>query len=297
VGAAVLALSLAVTGGLIPFGRHGASSAAAVLDAAARAAAATPDVTPRPGQFYYEKAIGAAPFSAQLKHDSASITCLQKVTYEQWVPSDMSGTFRTRMVEGGLECFHPGDLARLRAAGIALPKPGHVETSTLSLPSPKRPNGDSDLLMGNATPRQLRQLPTEPEALRRFLQDRLRRLVPAGSGGRPLEQRIFTPAVTLLLAPGAPAALRAALFQVLKSIPGVELLGRVTDPAGRPGTAVADTRGAVRSELIFDPATARALATVTVDGVVGPGAPPKGTVTNYYAILARGVVDSDSARP
>lgn len=165
------------------------------------------------------------------------------------------------------------------------------------MPIPKRSGGDFDLLMGLATPWQLRQLPTEPQALRRFLQDRLQRLAPTRSGGLPLDQRIFTPAATLLLAPGAPAALRAALFQVMKSIPGVELLGRVTDPAGRPGTAVAINRGAARTELIFDPATARALATVTVDGVIGPGAPPKGTVTNYYATLARGVVDSDSARP
>jgi hypothetical protein len=296
IGAAVLAASLAVSGSVLPFARHGPApaSAAAVLDAAARTAAAAPEVTLRPGQFYYEKGLTAWPFGIPPMHGNAAIVFLQTATYETWEASDGSG--RNRSVLGRQVFFHPGDLARVRAAGIPLHKPGDVEV--MSWRSFKRLGRDLDLLMGPATPRELGQLPAEPTALRHVLQNLLRKqLGPGRSGGLALDQQTFDVAARLLLLPGAPAALRAALFQVLKSLPGVALLGRVTDPAGRPGMGVAISKGATRSELIFDPATARALATITVDGVAGPGTPPKGSVTNYYAPLTRAVVNSDSARP
>jgi hypothetical protein len=52
-------------------------------------------------------------------------------------------------------------------------------------------------------------------------------------------------------------AQRAALYEVAASIDGVELLGAVTDSAGRTGTAVAidDAEQGVRHTLVFDPDT------------------------------------------
>ncbi len=39
----------------------------------------------------------------------------------------------------------------------------------------------------------------------------------------------------------APPQYRSALYQVVARIPGVELMGSVNDPAGRPGIGVAAT--------------------------------------------------------
>ena len=52
-------------------------------------------------------------------------------------------------------------------------------------------------------------------------------------------------------------AQRAALYEVAAGIDGVELLGDVTDHAGRTGTAVAidDPEQGVRHTLVFDPDT------------------------------------------
>lgn len=100
----------------------------------------------------------------------------------------------------------------------------------------------------------------------------------------------------------APPDLRAALFRVAARIPGVELIGEVTDPAGRKGTAVARTSDDVgfleRIELIFDPDTSELLAEreVLLERVHWADAEPD-TVIGYGSYLNSGVVDSTSERP
>lgn len=68
-----------------------------------------------------------------------------------------------------------------------------------------------------------------------------------------------------LRSPAASPALRRALFEAAKRIPGIRYLGERTDPEGRPGVAVGVTDhgpdGPARFSLIFDPETARPLAT------------------------------------
>lgn len=99
-----------------------------------------------------------------------------------------------------------------------------------------------------------------------------------------------------------PPKLRAALFRVAAMIPGVELVGPVTDPAGRNGTAVARTSNDAgyreRVELIFDPETSAFLAErqVLLERVDWIDAPP-GTVIGYAAYLDSGIVASTSERP
>ena len=108
-----------------------------------------------------------------------------------------------------------------------------------------------------------------------------------------------------------PPNLRAALFQVAASLKGVELIGTVTDRLGRPGTAVGYTYEGVREQLIFDPATARLLASewVLVDpqvaaaaGRTGPGCGifhdgPPGMVEDSMTFFSPAVVDSIGGRP
>ena len=75
-------------------------------------------------------------------------------------------------------------------------------------------------------------------------------------------------------------AVRAALYEVAARIPGVELIGNVTDRAGRAGVAVAmtDTKSRTRQVLILDPKTSQLLAeeeTVVAGNQFGwPGTAP-----------------------
>jgi hypothetical protein len=131
----------------------------------------------------------------------------------------------------------------------------------------------------------------------------------------------------LLRESDASPELRAALFKVAAGIPGVKLLGTVTDSDGRSGTAIAfphnranepspmaspvpapssgdspspspsssvspgpgdGSQGTVLNELIFDPDTSGLLAEQTV--LVRPDGSTK--LQLYYDYLLSGVVDS-----
>jgi hypothetical protein len=104
----------------------------------------------------------------------------------------------------------------------------------------------------------------------------------------------------LLLQLDAPPVLRAALFRVLERLPGVQTLGQATDRLGRHGIAVGLTTGGARNELIFDPATSRALEQEQV--AVAPRQSgnnnlPPGTVLGYVVYVSIGVVNSGTATP
>ena len=96
----------------------------------------------------------------------------------------------------------------------------------------------------------------------------------------------------------APPAVRAALFRVIEKLPGVKNLGPTTDHLGRRGLAVGIDQGGSRQELIFNPATSRALE----EEIVAVGAPqagnndqPAGTVLGYTVYVTSGVVGSGTA--
>ncbi|MHB1293754.1 MAG: CU044_5270 family protein [Anaerolineae bacterium] len=104
----------------------------------------------------------------------------------------------------------------------------------------------------------LQGLPTDPDALAAFLRQRADQ-----PSGTPVEARVFSLVGDLLRESNAPPALRAALYKVLAEVAGVELVGHVTDGAGRPGVAVALTtdygEAKQRRTLIFDPFTSALL--------------------------------------
>jgi len=95
-------------------------------------------------------------------------------------------------------------------------------------------------------------LPTQPSAMEAAIVQRF-------EGGHANN------AITFLLATGvlnfaAPPTVRSALFKMLATLPGVQYLGKVTDPLGRTG----DTIGLIQHTLsdivvIFDPKTSQVL--------------------------------------
>lgn len=131
-------------------------------------------------------------------------------------------------------------------------------------------------------------LPTNPQALARVIKQRY--VVPQFAD-------MFT-ATAELLELDAPPALRAALFKVLQTLPGVKNLGPATDPLGRHGIAVGVSSHGIRTELIFDKKTSRALELASI------AVPPKqldnnylpaGTVTDFDVYVSIGVVNSGTA--
>jgi hypothetical protein len=90
-------------------------------------------------------------------------------------------------------------------------------------------------------------------------------------------------------------ALRSALYQVASRLPGVQLLGTVTDGIGRRGFAVQYTSRGWRNVLIFDPTTSALPGQKTV--AVGPdaGHVAIGAVGGLSIYEASAAVDSITA--
>jgi len=82
-------------------------------------------------------------------------------------------------------------------------------------------------------PADLSKLPTDPVQLAAMISSR------KIEGGQPGPAEDFVQVGDLLRETAASPALRAALFKVAAGIPGVRLLGTVTDSEGRSGTAIA----------------------------------------------------------
>lgn len=117
-----------------------------------------------------------------------------------------------------------------------------------------------------------------------------------------------------LLGQPAPAELRAGLYEVAARIPGIELLGEVSDPLGRPGIGFALTaEGEIsvccpgsgephdtsrRLELIFHPSTSQLLALTQTTTLLEPSDEiPDGMGSGWTAYLESGIVSSTEERP
>jgi hypothetical protein len=216
---------------------------------------------------------------------------------EMWLDSKGSG--RVREVSGRTSLLS----ARQRAAWVAagsprLPRAGRVNEKRFG-----------KLGLGALYFSRLSQLPTEPHRLRRWIEAHKvpgkAGLAAAGTtstGLRPFKSGyapIFGAVGFLLGESFARPELRAALYRVASELPGVQLLGTVTDPLGRKGIGVAytDATHGERLELIFDPKTSTLLGerNVVTSSRRSGIAVPAGTVVGYTAHLASRVVDAITA--
>jgi hypothetical protein len=244
---------------------------AEVLDDAAASAAAQQPTVPGPHQFLYTRSEDAYLLS------SGRWSVLVPSRRQSWLSFDSSRTGRVREVNGRPRFVSADQRAGWLAAGSPpLPQAGAVDDATISGGSMIDPAG----------------LPTDPPRLRALIEARQI----AGVEGPPGAAETFVLVGDMLRESYLPSALRAALYGVLAELPGVELLGEVSDPAGRAGTAVAyaDRRRGVRRELVFDPETSALLAerqTVIRQGAFGFRA-PLGTTVGYAVYLESKLVDS-----
>lgn len=328
-GAAVAAA--AVAGVLVLGSGPTAQPAAAEILHKTAAVAASPDAPPSsplpgPGQFLYEKvkrlellswnpdsfSSGSEPAGCSGclltgPNAAGAFTALQPTTQESWTAPDGAG--RHREVAGSPRFLTHEEQARWEAAGSRLPAPfdpeyqrkyplafgnalevrrGVVDTEHESLKNFHFPDTSS--------------LPTEPEALRRAVESNQ-----ISVGGfnlmYPSAKRLDTKRTIAelfnILQEGNPSAqLRAAAFNALAELPGIEVNTGSTDFLGRRGDAIrsVDSKTGGGMEFIFDPNTSAMLAERTFLGDREPSpyrkGLPAGLTLRETAYLETGVADS-----
>jgi hypothetical protein len=249
-------------------GGESASAATALRDAAAVARTQPSPIRPGPGEYVYTRQVNA--YLSVFPEGDAPFAALVPRVEELWLGFEGG---RVRQTSGRPTFLSERDRENWIAAGRpALREPAY----TGPYPAPER-----------------LELPLDPDRL----YERLEREALGHSEG--VHPQMFTLVGDALRDGGATPAQRAALYEVAARIPGVELLGEVTDPAGRPGVAVA-MRQAVDGllhTLVFDPETAALLAEEQRTLAENEFGYPEGTVIGYSMYHEAELVDSKRERP
>jgi|1186.fasta_scaffold07667_2 hypothetical protein len=275
--AAAVAVAAAIFVGL-GVGNEQPAAAAQQLRHAAQLVAADPAPVIGPGQYWYVKGLGA--FANEVGGaDGERFSALQTSSHEIWIASDASG--RILRKDGPPHFFSSAARARWEAAG----KPAFGDNRVLDELEPA-----GELSWGiEPLAHAVFDLPSDAATLAQLLER---------NSDAPYEEFALIEEV-LRFAPLS-GAQTAAFYQVLASLPGIEIAGEANDGLGRTGTAFAiDNGSGLRQELILDPGTGRLLGsreTLTAPDPVNPDT-PVGTVLGSETIIATGVVDSTDARP
>ena len=330
-GGAIVAAAVAAVV-VLGSGSNPAPAGAEVLRKAAAVAAASgkPVELPGPGQFLFGKSEsvvlngwipgGSTSIGGQLKFHGA-FNALIATTTESWIGPHGEG--RERQVMTAPPRFL-SNAERLRWRKAGSPLPGILDPRVQREDMDIYTRGGGKVLearrgvFDSTHPRppgrglgpelgfpDYSRLPTRPEALRHAIQ---RNGIP-GLGNAPhgvrkaldIEETI-SGLLGLLGSPNTSSALRAAAFNALAELPGIEVRTGVADLAGREGDAIryVEKRYGWANEVIFDPDTAEVLGqreTVLVPGV-SPSTDglPVGLRTHDGAALRSAVVGSEHAR-
>jgi hypothetical protein len=259
VGAAVVGAIAAFPSG----GDHIDPAAAAVLRRAAITAAGQPALPAlTPGRFYHftdtETGWVAQPPPGS-KPGTGIVTCMTacpappsnwavkaRTKSRLWIGAD-GAALRTLAI--GKATFRNAKIRADYAAGNY----GYPLAHPFGIPHPTRfaPGPNTGWVFGGELNlRQVEHLPANPDKLGAIV----RRL--AQGTDNPLSAEEFTVVGDIMRGAPIRPRVRAAFYTVLSRLPGITLVGRVTDPLGRPGIEVASA-GQV---LIFDPHTAQLLS-------------------------------------
>ena len=254
--------------------RRAATAEELLREAAVTAAAAQP--APERGPYVYMKTVsdqlttsdaGGAPWSVILP-----------VVEETWIAPDGSG--RIRSVIGKPRFLGPRDRQRWEAAG-----------------SPEFPAGVSDkpFSSGELVYEDASSLPNDPVALRAKLSSQV------ASEGVPTNVGVFLRVGLLLGRADASPELRAALFRVASTLPGIDAVAARTDPLGRDGVGVRmrymESGARISVVLVFDPRTSRVLSQEQF--LLSPAAwvdAIPGTRVSFVAFVASDVRESFDGR-
>ena len=272
VATAAAALAVAAIGAYVVLGGvdRPDTAAASVLHQAAATARSQPSPAPlAAGEYLYVKSEGVGLITTSLAN-GATVNARATSIREVW----MGAHSRLRETSGKPKFVTAKD----RQAWIDAGRPQFYQPGTST---------DS---LGTYKPL---DLPTNPTIL--YAQLKLQ----ATGHGTGLYNEMFVLVGDDLRETATLPAVRAALYEVAARIPGVELVGNVTDPAGRAGVAVAmtDTKSHARQVLTLDPKTSQLLdeaETVTAGNEFGW---PDGTLMGRTTYLVSAVVASNTALP
>jgi hypothetical protein len=317
VAATLLAAAVAVTTlvpsepgtrGVTP-GPEGVLPARRVLFSAALAAEAQPATT---GRWWHTERRHAAMVPFEAGDDYGAFSLVEEGAIANWSPAR-----GTQAWAGGTKPYYhfptPQDEVNWRRAGEPF-KPGpsggkrpglvqrHRDPRALEQPlvPQHRVQGPRFWVLGRTslTVGDVRRLPTTPAALQRKL---LSMRVPEPHGDRDTDakaQWLWSETPNLLAEWPLTPRTRAAAYRMLAGLPGIRSVGRVTDPLGRSGVAVARTEhdqgfGTAERQLVFDSDTSAFLASQTIlrtPAASAPAASP-GTRLDSYALAAAEWVD------
>jgi hypothetical protein len=278
-------------------------TAAGVLTDLALAAARTPTPTLGPGRYWHVLQRGVM---VGTNYDNAGSrkSFFYRFHYERETWWALDGSLSGQLRNGPAQFLNGTE----RAAWVAAGRPD------LGLPNTERYSPNERQLVAGigwlpSSYQDLVELPTNPMRLLAALSERIRTYQPPGlrTYQRHPNQphQLFGTIAYLLEHYPLPAALRAALYQALTRLDGVELVGEVTDLAGRRAVSVAigvdqslPESLPERHELLLDPATGRLLGARSVLTRTVPGwRLPVGTVIDQNVLLEASVVDSRTTRP
>jgi hypothetical protein len=177
--------------------------------------------------------------------------------------------------------------------------------------------------LAGLTAAQFSRMPTRPRQVKAVLRRYAVRAHCRTAGCSTVDQLIWSEALMLLQDPVS-APVRAATFKVMAGLPGVRLLGPMTDPLGRPGYAIAPGRqysnpspGGFNPLNVFlvDPNTGMLLATAQIAPMprtvhclawdkssqcvgstyIGPSHP--GQIDDYTAVISEGWTNASPQLP
>jgi hypothetical protein len=231
---------------------------------------------PGPGQFQYT-ASSALNWIDTYNGPTTSYNVSYTERRQIWIGSDGSGRI--------VETYSSPQLgsAKDRAGWIAAGRP------SLAVPPTDSTFGPGQLSDG---PPNLNRLPADPAKLAALLEARK---IEGGPQG-PAED--FVQIGDMLREDYVRPALRAAIFTVAERIPGVRLLGTVTDQDGRSGIGLAYVsawpaqREIGKSVLVFDPKTSKLIAEESLVTYTKTG---KTVLTAWTDYLKSGVVNSETS--
>jgi hypothetical protein len=214
-------------------------------------------------------------------------------TIDTWVAPNGSG--RQRIVTGAPTLLIPTDKHAWEAEGSHAfgPVPGVTDirfptTTTEPVGGPLVVGANGKYYLAYPD---LGHVPTEPSALKRYLDQHYK-----VTGG---PTTLFFLAITLLQE-GAPPALRVAIFHLIEQLPGIHVVGRTRDEAGRFGLGIAVDSSHNRCVLVFDTKTSAALGTKTLAETTSTQhgeTIPKGTLLGYTNFGPTAVVSSVTTLP
>jgi hypothetical protein len=127
-----------------------------------------------------------------------------------------------------------------------------------------------DMAGDSMTWKEVRAIPSEPDKLRSYLEERIGRLELAGSGMDVEEARahiLLRECVGIISGLPASPEVRASAYRILASLPGIRAEGEMTDPLGRRGQTLSYQEEIepglfAQVQLVVDPSTGLLLAEV-----------------------------------